>query len=130
MDVKTDIFARLDRIAKAGTILASNTSFLDLNRIAAATSRPEWVVGLHFFSPANVMRLLEVVRGAATSKPVVATAMRLAKRIGKVAVLSGVCDGFIAKRLLATLGAQAGAMMPGCPPYATIDRVLVVYGFA
>ena len=130
MDVKTDIFARLDRIAKQGAILASNTSFLDLNRIAAATSRPEWVVGLHFFSPANVMRLLEVVRGAETSKPVVATAMRLAKRIGKVAVLSGVCDGFIANRLLAPRGAQAEAMMLEGTPIAEVDRVLVDYGFA
>jgi len=130
MDVKTDIFARLDRIAKQGAILASNTSFLDLNRIAAATSRPEWVVGLHFFSPANVMRLLEVVRGAKTAKPVVATAMRLAKRIGKVAVLSGVCDGFIANRLLAPRGAQAEAMMLEGTPIAEIDRVLVDYGFA
>lgn len=130
MDVKTDIFAKLDRIAKAGAILASNTSFLDLNRIAAATSRPEWVVGLHFFSPANVMRLLEVVRGTATSKPVVATAMRLARRIGKVAVLTGVCDGFIANRLLAPRGAQAEAMMLEGTPIAEIDRVLVDYGFA
>ena len=130
MDVKTGIFASLDRIAKQGTILASNTSFLDLNRIAAATSRPEWVVGLHFFSPANVMRLLEVVRGAETSKAVVATAMRLAKRIGKVAVLSGVCDGFIANRLMAPRGAQAEAMMLEDTPIAEIDRVLVDYGFA
>ena len=130
MDIKTDIFARLDRIARQGAILASNTSFLDLNRIAAATSRPEWVLGLHFFSPANVMRLLEVVRGAKTAKPVVATAMRLAKRIGKVAVLSGVCDGFIANRLLAPRGAQAEAMMLEGTPIAEIDRVLVDYGFA
>ncbi|HUD91652.1 3-hydroxyacyl-CoA dehydrogenase NAD-binding domain-containing protein [Sphingobium sp.] len=130
MDVKTDIFAKLDRIAKAGAILASNTSFLDLNRIAAATSRPEWVVGLHFFSPANVMRLLEVVRGAETSKQVIATAMRLAKRIGKVAVLSGVCDGFIANRLLAPRGGQAEAMMLEGTTIAEIDRVLVDYGFA
>ncbi|MBU2016843.1 MAG: enoyl-CoA hydratase/isomerase family protein, partial [Alphaproteobacteria bacterium] len=130
MDVKTDIFARLDRIAKPGAILASNTSFLNLDRIAAATSRPEWVVGLHFFSPANVMRLLEVVRGAATAKPVVATAMRLAKRIGKVAVLSGVCDGFIANRLLAPRGTQAEAMMLEGTPIEAIDRVLVDYGFA
>jgi 3-hydroxyacyl-CoA dehydrogenase len=130
MDVKVEIFGKLDRIAKQGAILASNTSFLNLNRIAEATSRPDWVVGLHFFSPANVMRLLEVVRGSATSKPVIATAMKLAKRIGKVAVLSGVCDGFIANRLLAPRGAQAEAMMLENTPIAEIDRVLVDYGFA
>ncbi len=130
MELKTEIFAKLDVIAKHGAILASNTSFLDLNRIAAATRRPEWVIGLHFFSPANVMRLLEVVRGSATAKPVIATAMKLAKRIGKVAVLSGVCDGFIANRLLATRGAQAEAMMLEGTPIAEIDRVLVDYGFA
>lgn len=130
MGVKTDLFGKLDRIAKAGAILASNTSFLDLDRIAAATDRPDWVVGLHFFSPANVMRLLEVVRGAETTKPVVATAIKLAKRIGKVAVLSGVCDGFIANRLLAPRGTQAEAMMLEGTPIAEIDRVLVDYGFA
>ncbi|AOH82678.1 3-hydroxyacyl-CoA dehydrogenase [Sphingomonas panacis] len=130
LDVKREIFGKLDRIAKPGAILASNTSFLDLNRIAEATSRPEWVIGLHFFSPANVMRLLEVVRGAATAKPVVATAMRLAKRIGKVPVLSGVCDGFIANRLLAPRGAQAEAMMLEGTPIDAIDRALVEYGFA
>ncbi|AHE53009.1 3-hydroxyacyl-CoA dehydrogenase NAD-binding domain-containing protein [Sphingomonas sanxanigenens] len=130
MDVKRDIFARLDGIVKQGAILASNTSFLDLNRIAAATRRPACVVGLHFFSPANVMRLLEVVRGSATSKTVIATAMKLAKRIGKVAVLSGVCDGFIANRLLAPRGYQAEAMMLEGTPIAEIDRALVGYGFA
>ena len=130
MDVKTGIFRALDGIARQGAILASNTSFLDLNRIAAATRRPEWVVGLHFFSPANVMRLLEVVRGAATSGPVIAAAMKLAKRIGKVAVLSGACDGFIANRLLAPRGFQAEAMMLEGTPIAEIDRVLVEYGFA
>jgi len=130
LDVKREIFGKLDRIAKPGAILASNTSFLDLNRIAEATSRPEWVIGLHFFSPANVMPLLEVVRGAATAKPVVATAMRLAKQIGKVAILSGVCDGFIANRLLAPRGAQAEAMMLEGTPIDAIDRALVEYGFA
>ncbi len=130
MDVKVDIFGRLDGIVRQGAILASNTSFLNLDRIAQATRRPEWVVGLHFFSPANVMRLLEVVRGAATSKTVIATAMKLARRIGKVAVLSGVCDGFIANRLLAPRGAQAEAMMLEGTPIANIDRVLTDYGFA
>ncbi|WP_068088854.1 3-hydroxyacyl-CoA dehydrogenase NAD-binding domain-containing protein [Novosphingobium rosa] len=130
MEVKTDIFCKLDRIARPGAILASNTSFLDLNRIAAATNRPEWVIGLHFFSPANIMRLLEVVNGSATAWPVIACAMKLAKRIGKVAVLSGVCDGFIANRLLAPRGVQAEAMMLEGTPIAEIDRVLVDYGFA
>lgn len=130
MAVKIDVFTRLDAIAKPGAILASNTSFLDLDRIAAATARPEWVVGLHFFSPANVMRLLEVVRGAKTSPTVIATAMRLARRIRKVAVLSGVCDGFIANRLLAPRGYQAEAMMLEGVPIAAIDRVLTDYGFA
>lgn len=130
IEVKTAIFERLAKIAKSGAVLASNTSFLDLNRIAAATGRPEWVVGLHFFSPANVMRLLEVVRGRATSHAVIAAAMKLAKRIGKVAVLSGVCDGFIANRLLAPRGAQAEAMMLEGVPIADIDRVLVEHGFA
>lgn len=130
MEVKTEVFGKLDRIARPGAILASNTSFLDLNRIAAATSRPEWVVGLHFFSPANVMRLLEVVRGSATSQSVIATAMKLARRIGKVAVLSGACDGFIANRLLAPRGGQAEAMMLEGVPIEAIDRVLTGYGFA
>lgn len=130
MDVKTGIFARLDAIAKQGAILASNTSFLNLDQIAAATRRPDRVVGLHFFSPANVMRLLEVVRGSATSPAVIATAMNLAKRIGKVAVLSGACDGFIANRLLAPRGYQAEAMMLEGTPIVDIDRTLVDYGFA
>ncbi len=130
MDVKKDVFSRLDRIAKPSAILASNTSFLDLNEIASATSRPECVIGLHFFSPANVMRLLEVVRGEKTSKPVIATAMKLARRIGKVPVLSKVCDGFIANRLLVPRGAQAEALALEGTPIAEIDRALFDYGFA
>ena len=130
MEVKKDLFSRLDRIAKPQAILASNTSFLDLNEIASATSRPEWVIGLHFFSPANVMRLLEVVRGEKTGKSVIATAMKLAKRIGKIPVLSQVCDGFIANRLLAPRGAQAEALALEGTPIADIDRALFDYGFA
>ncbi len=103
LGLKKEIFGELDQIAKKGAILASNTSFLDLDAIAAATRRPEDVVGLHFFSPANVMRLLEVVRGAKTRPEVVATAMNLGKIIGKVPVLSGVCHGFIANRVMALL---------------------------
>lgn len=130
LDVKKDIFARLDRIVRPDAILASNTSFLDLDAIAAATRDPERVVGLHFFSPANVMRLLEVVRGTRTAKPVVATAMALARRIGKVPVLSRTCPGFIANRLLAPRGAQADALALEGTPIAMIDRALFDYGFA
>lgn len=130
MAVKTGLFEKLDRVARDGAILASNTSFLDLDGIAAATARPEWVVGLHFFSPANVMRLLEVVQGAATAPAVIATAMKLAKRIRKVAVLSGACDGFIANRLMAPRGFQAEAMMLEGVPIEAMDKVLTDYGFA
>ena len=101
MDLKKDIFKTLDGIAKKGAILATNTSALDVNEIAAVTSRPEDVIGLHFFSPANVMRLLEIVRGEKTSKSVVATSMKMAKNIGKVAAVVGVCPGFVGNRILA-----------------------------
>jgi len=130
MEVKKQVFSQLDRIAKPGAILASNTSFLDLNEIAGATQRPEAVVGLHFFSPANVMRLLEVVRSERTSAEVIATAMKLAKRIGKVPVLSRVCPGFIANRLLAPRGYQADALALEGTPVEAIDQVLTGYGFA
>lgn len=130
MAVKKDIFGKLDGICKPDAILASNTSFLDLDEIASATSRPEHVVGLHFFSPANVMRLLEVVRGEKTSKEVIATAMDLARRIRKVAVLSRVCNGFIANRIMAHRSRQAEAvLLEGTPP-ADIDRAMYDYGFA
>jgi 3-hydroxyacyl-CoA dehydrogenase len=129
MALKKAIFAQLDAIARPDAILASNTSFLDLDAIAAATRRPGQVIGLHFFSPANVMRLLEVVRGTHTAPAVVATAMRLAKRIGKLPVLSGVCDGFIANRAMGARMAQADALaLEGASPQQ-IDRVLVDYGF-
>jgi len=129
MDVKKDIFGRLDRICKAGAILASNTSALDLNEIASATSRPEAVIGLHFFSPANVMKLLEVVRGAKTSDSVIATSMQLAKKIGKVAVLVGVCPGFVGNRILGQRQREANALiMEGAMPWA-VDRVLYDFGF-
>ncbi|WP_448665123.1 3-hydroxyacyl-CoA dehydrogenase NAD-binding domain-containing protein [Sphingomonas sp. CJ20] len=130
MAVKQDIFAQLDKVCKAGAILASNTSFLDLDAIAAVTSRPERVVGMHFFSPANVMRLLEVVRGEKTAREVVATVMALGKRIGKVAVLSGVCWGFIANRIMARRGEEADALvLEGTNPEA-VDQAIVDYGFA
>lgn len=130
MAIKKTIFAQLDKIAKPTAILATNTSFLDVNEIAAATGRPGSVIGLHFFSPANVMRLLEVVRGDKTDDTVVATAMKLARRIGKAPVLSGVCDGFIANRIMFRRGAQADAMvLEGVAPQ-DIDRALTDYGFA
>lgn len=130
MAIKREVFAKLDGIAKADAVLASNTSFLDLDEIASVTARPEQVIGLHFFSPANVMRLLEVVRGARTSKEVVATAMSLARKIGKVPVLSGVCDGFIANRIMAARGRQADALiLEGTSP-AAIDKAIHDFGFA
>ena len=128
MDVKKDIFGKLDGIAKAGAILASNTSALDLNEIAAATNRPEDVIGLHFFSPANVMKLLEVVRGSKTAKDVIKTCMSFAKLINKKAVLVGVCPGFVGNRMLASRQAQAAQlMMEGALPQQ-IDKVIFDFG--
>ena len=127
MAVKKEIFKRLDQVCKPGAILASNTSTLDLDEIACSTSRPQDVVGLHFFSPANIMRLLEVVRGAATAPDVLATVMKLARQIGKVGVVSGVCHGFIGNRMLEGYIREAGIMLlEGAKP-EQIDRVL--YGF-
>ncbi len=128
MDVKKEIFGRLDRICRPGAILASNTSYLDIDEIAGATSRPGSVLGMHFFSPANVMRLLEVVRGAATEPAVLATAMAVAKRLGKVAVVSGVCHGFIGNRMLNPRQAQANALiLEGAAP-EDVDRVMLEFG--
>jgi 3-hydroxyacyl-CoA dehydrogenase len=128
MDVKKDVFGKLDAIVKQGAILATNTSYLNVNEIAAATKRPEWVIGLHFFSPANVMRLLEVVRGAQTRTEVIATAMQLAKKIGKIAALVGVCHGFVGNRMLGARQAQAQVMlMEGAMPW-DIDKVLYEFG--
>ncbi|MCI3181868.1 3-hydroxyacyl-CoA dehydrogenase [Caulobacter sp. CCUG 60055] len=129
MDIKKDVFGKLDKIAKQGTILASNTSYLNVDEIAAATSRPESVIGLHFFSPANVMRLLEIVRGEATSKPVIATSMKLAKTIGKVGVLVGVCPGFVGNRMLSQRQREANKLiLEGAMPW-DVDRVLYDFGF-
>ena len=129
MDVKKEVFGKLDAICKPGAILASNTSALNLNEIASATQRPESVIGLHFFSPANVMKLLEVVRGAKTSHSVIATSMQLAKKIGKVAVLVGVCHGFVGNRMLGQRQREANALiMEGAMPWA-VDRVLYDFGF-
>ena len=128
MDLKKDIFSRLDKIAKPGAILASNTSALDVNEIASATSRPESVIGLHFFSPANVMKLLEIVRGDATGKDVIKTCMSFAKRIKKVAVLVGVCPGFVGNRILFPRQAQANQLiLEGAMPHE-VDKVLVEFG--
>lgn len=129
MDIKKDVFDKLDRIAKPGAILATNTSYLDVDEIAAATKRPEHVLGLHFFSPANVMRLLEVVRGEMTDKAVLATAMQLAKRIGKVAVVAGVCHGFIGNRMLSPRQREANKLViEGAMPW-DVDRVAYEFGF-
>ena len=129
MEVKKEIFGKLDRIAKPGAILASNTSYLNVDEIAAATSRPESVLGMHFFSPANVMRLLEVVRGAKTSPQLLATAMATAKQVGKIAVVSGVCHGFIGNRMLGSRQEQAGKLiLEGAAP-ADVDRVMTDFGF-
>ncbi len=129
MDLKKSIFAELDQICKPGAIMASNTSALDVNEIAAVTSRPESVIGMHFFSPANVMKLLEVVRGEKSSPTTVATAMAISKKINKVAALVGVCHGFVGNRMLFMRGAEAERMiLEGATP-AQVDRVLYEFGF-
>ena len=128
MDVKKDIFGKLDTIAKPGAILASNTSYLDVDEIATATSRPGDVLGMHFFSPANVMKLLEVVRGEKTAPDALATAMAIGKKIGKVAVVAGVCDGFIGNRMLKPRQIEAmNLLMEGATP-AQVDKVHVEFG--
>jgi 3-hydroxyacyl-CoA dehydrogenase len=129
MDVKKDVFRRLDAVAKPGAILASNTSYLDVDEIAAVTSRPEAVLGTHFFSPANVMKLLEVVRGKATGKAQLATVMALAVRIGKVPVVSGVCHGFIGNRMLSPRQQQANALIMEGANYWDVDDALLEFGF-
>ncbi len=128
MEVKKEIFGRLDKIAKPGAILASNTSYLNIDEIAASTSRPQDVVGLHFFSPANIMKLLEVVRGAKTAPDVLVTAMQLAKKIRKVAVVAGVCHGFIGNRMLMPRQIEATKLLlEGASP-SQIDKVHVEFG--
>jgi 3-hydroxyacyl-CoA dehydrogenase len=128
MDIKKEIFGKLDAICKPGAILASNTSYLNVDEIAASTSRPQDVVGLHFFSPANVMKLLEVVRGAKTADDVLVTAMGLAKKIKKVAVVAGVCHGFIGNRMLMPRQVEAmKLLLEGATP-EQIDKVHVAFG--
>jgi 3-hydroxyacyl-CoA dehydrogenase len=130
MAVKKEVFARLDKAARPGVPLASNTSTLSIDEIASATSRPELVVGMHFFSPANVMRLLENVRGAKSSPAVIATATEFGKRIGKLPVLVGNCDGFVGNRMTGKRGPQVEKLLlEGCLP-ADIDRVMEGYGMA
>jgi 3-hydroxyacyl-CoA dehydrogenase len=129
MDIKKEVFTKLDAIVKQGAILATNTSALNIDEIATATKRPEAVIGLHFFSPANVMRLLEVVRADKTSKPVIATSMKIAKKIGKIAALVGVCPGFVGNRILAQRQREAQKLvMEGAMPW-DVDRVLYDFGF-
>jgi len=130
MEVKEQVFKALDGVARSGAILASNTSALDLDRIAAFTRRPQDVIGLHFFSPAHVMRLLEVVRGARTAPDVLATCMQLARRIGKIAVVAGVCDGFIGNRMLARYLEAANALVEQGALPEQVDRALEGFGMA
>jgi 3-hydroxyacyl-CoA dehydrogenase len=128
MDIKKEIFGRLDSIAKPGAILASNTSYLNVDEIAASTSRPQDVLGMHFFSPANIMKLLEVVRGAKTAPDALMTAMAIGKKIKKVAVVAGVCHGFIGNRMLMPRQVEATKLLlEGATP-EQIDRVHVEFG--
>jgi len=130
MGVKKEVFARLDALARPGVVLASNTSTLDIDAIASATRRPELVVGMHFFSPANVMRLLEIVRGKASSFEAIATAMDVGKRIGKVNVVVGNCDGFVGNRMTGKRGFQLERLLlEGALP-ADVDRAMETYGMA
>jgi 3-hydroxyacyl-CoA dehydrogenase len=130
MDVKQDVFRKLDAIAKPGAILATNTSTLDVDQIAAVTRRPQDVIGTHFFSPANVMRLLEVVRGKQTDKGVLATTMKLGKALKKVPVVSGVCDGFIGNRMLEKYGQQSLFLLDEGASPQQVDAALAKFGMA
>jgi 3-hydroxyacyl-CoA dehydrogenase len=130
MGVKEAVFTKLDAVMKPGAILASNTSTLDVDKIASFTKRPQDVVGMHFFSPANVMKLLEVVRGAKTGKDVLATVMQLAKVIRKTAVVSGVCDGFIGNRMIEQYSRQAGFLIEEGATPQQVDRAVEKFGFA
>jgi len=130
MGVKEQVFKKLDEVAKQGAILASNTSTLDVNKIASFTKRPQDVVGMHFFSPANVMKLLEVVRGEKTGKDVLATVMALGKKIKKTAVVSGVCDGFIGNRMIEQYSRQAGFLLDEGATPQQVDKAIEKFGFA
>jgi 3-hydroxyacyl-CoA dehydrogenase len=130
MELKKQVFGELDRVAKPGAILASNTSTLDIDKIASATSRPEFVIGHHYFSPANVMRLLEIVRGKATSKEVIATSMALSKRLKKVGVLVGNCYGFVGNRMLHQYGREAQFLVEEGAEPQDVDGALYKFGMA
>jgi len=129
MTVKKEVFGKLDAVCKSGAILASNTSYLNIDEIASATKRPQDVLGMHFFSPANVMKLLENVRGERTAPAVCATAMKVGKAIGKVPVLVGVCDGFVGNRMLAKRTREAYFLLEEGATPDEIDRVLYDFGF-
>jgi 3-hydroxyacyl-CoA dehydrogenase len=129
MDLKREVFARLDRVAKPGAILASNTSALDIDAIAAATGRPEAVIGAHFFSPANVMKLLEVVRGRATAKSTIAGTVALGRRMGKVVAVCGNCDGFLANRSRGPFIAEMNILIEEGATPRQIDRVMLEFGY-
>jgi 3-hydroxyacyl-CoA dehydrogenase len=130
MGVKKAVFEQLDAVMKPGAILASNTSTLDLDQIASFTKRPQDVVGTHFFSPANVMKLLEIVRGKQTGKDVLATTLALSKKLKKTGVVSGVCDGFIGNRMIEQYSRQAGFLLEeGCLP-EQVDKAVEKFGFA
>jgi 3-hydroxyacyl-CoA dehydrogenase len=130
MGVKEAVFKKLDEVMKPGAILATNTSTLDVNKIAGFTKRAQDVIGTHFFSPANIMKLLEVVRGEKTAKDVLATVMKLSKAIKKTAVVSGVCDGFIGNRMIEQYSRQAGFLLEeGCTPQQ-VDKAVEKFGFA
>jgi 3-hydroxyacyl-CoA dehydrogenase len=129
MDIKRDVFGKLDRLTKPATVLATNTSYLDVNAIAQATDRPDSVLGMHFFSPANVMRLLEIVRGAATAPEVLATAISLARRLGKVPAVVGVCHGFVGNRMLRARAIEGERMLlEGALPHE-VDAAITEFGF-
>jgi 3-hydroxyacyl-CoA dehydrogenase len=130
MDIKLDIFRRLDRLCRPGAILATNTSMLDIDTIAAETGRPQDVVGTHFFSPANVMRLLEIVRGEKTAKDVLATTLSVARRIGKIPVVVGVCDGFVGNRMIEPYFREAEFLVAEGATPAEVDKALTDFGLA
>jgi 3-hydroxyacyl-CoA dehydrogenase len=130
MALKKEVFGQLDRVCKPGAILATNTSSLNIDEIASATSRPQHVIGTHFFSPANVMRLLEIVRGAATSKEVIATCMQLSKKLGKVGVLVGNCMGFVGNRMFGPYRREAQFLVEEGASIEAVDNALYEFGMA
>jgi len=130
MSLKKEVFAELDRVCKPGAILASNTSTLNIDEIAASTSRPEFVIGTHFFSPANVMRLLEIVRGEKSGKPVIATCMQLSKKLGKIGVLVGNCRGFVGNRMFHPYVRESVFLVEEGASVEAVDKALVAFGMA